>query len=134
MLKYFCLVALFAVALAQNWGWPINPQPIDPRPPAWNEPQPPNWNQPQIPNWPQPQPPNWNQPQVPNWPQPDTPNWNRPSDRPSFPINTQGRQGFRDARCPAFNGDFVVLFSHERQCSQYYICNHGLRCKYSDMQ
>lgn len=123
MLKYFCLIALFAVTLAQNWGWPNTPQ--DPRPPTWIDPQPPNWNQPQAPGWPQPQPPNWNQPQ----PQPDSPDWSRPSNRPTHPINTQGRIGVRDTRCPAFNGDFVVLFPHERFCSQYYICNHGLRCK-----
>ena len=126
MFKFICLVALFAVASAQNWGWPINPQPIEPRPPVWNEPPMWNPNPPQTPEWPQPSPPSWNQPQGPG---PQDPNWSRPNDRPTYPINTQGRPGVRDSRCPARNGDFVVLFPHERNCSQYYICNHGMRRK-----
>lgn len=94
MLKITCLMALFAVVAAQNWGWP---QPINPRPPVWNDPQ--------IPIWPQP--PNWNPPTNPG----------------------QERVGVRDNRCPLNNERFVTLFPHERDCSQFYICSYGFRCK-----
>lgn len=102
MFKFICLVALFAVASAQNWH---------PRPPVWNEPQ--------VPLWPQPQPPIWNQPQ-----QPQPPIiWNPPQNVP------QDRPGVRDHRCPSTNDRFVTLFPHERDCSQFYMCNAGFRCK-----
>ena len=99
MLKFICLIALFAVATAQNWGWPEHiapPGPLPINPPVWNEPQ--------IPVFPQPRPPVWG---------------------PPMPE----RQGIRDFRCPESNGSFVTLFSHDNNCSQFYMCNNGLRCK-----
>lgn len=120
MFKEICLVALFAVASAQNWEW----QRPNPLPPTWDNQQNPNWNVPQFPSQPEPQPDC-------NRNQPSGPNWSIPSNRPTYPINTQGHQGVPDGRCPARSnsGSFIVLFPHDQQCSQYFVCNHGLRCK-----